>query len=106
MFKNLVRLSLRATCRRHLNQYKYYHNFSIIKRLYSNNNGNIDNEKIKSNLINILRKIEHPSNKDKDIVYLGLIKKININNNKNNNDNYIISIDLELDRYFREIKKI
>ena len=105
MFKKLNNLSYRS-CQRitfNLNNNHKYINFYNDYRYFCNNkNDEIENENVRNELINVLRKIDHPSH-NKDIVYLGLIKKLNVNRNINNN--YNISIDLELDRHFRELKK-
>eukprot|EP01083_Nonionella_stella_P152396 488410_1 len=72
-------------------------------RFCTHNNDKYD--QVKTELIDILRKIDHPSDKSKDIVYLGLIKNIKISEKQPDSNLYILSIDLELDRHYRELKK-
>ena len=101
---------LRYLCRRqlcswHLASFRptiTHYNF----RPFSSVNNNEQYECIKNDLIDILRKIDHPSGVNEDIVYLGLIRNIKVSEKEENSANYVISIDLELDRHYRALKKI
>ena len=64
-----------------------------------------------SNTVDVLRNIRHPKQQDFDIVYLGLIRNINIKPDANNalpnrDKKVIISIELELSESYREIKQL
>jgi len=62
-------------------------------------------DSVRDEVFNVLRGIAHPSSAAQhDIVYSGLIKRLNVRQNSDTN-NFVISLDLELDRHFRDLKK-